>query len=376
MKHIRVEHLKAGMRFTQAVYIDRDTLFLEPNLPLKQIEIDRLIKWKVKEVHTDGEIAKRPARGDEEGTSQKGYKLSNRKTVELFDEVLGGVGDIFEAVAKGSRVNYDRVDEIVARLLKAVEADPENMSQLVLLPGESSNLLESSVKTAILSSIIGKTLKIYGFRLVQLTKAALLHDVGMLKVPQAIRSKKGKLTADELKIVKTHPAQGYTVALKELKCPEEVASIILHHQERWDGTGYPKGLKKENIPLGARIVAVADAFEALVNRRSYRDPIIGYRAMKTILSDNGRHFDPTVLKALLGSLGIYPLGSLVLLNNSCIGKVVKNRAAAPVRPRIQLLVDEYGDRITEYREIDLLEQKNLFIAKAVDPQGSDAIENA
>jgi HD-GYP domain-containing protein (c-di-GMP phosphodiesterase class II) len=376
MKHIKIEDLKAGMRFTQAVYIDRDTLFLEPNLALKQIEIDRLVKWKVKEVHTEGDVAKQPTREEQEGASQKGYQLSSRRARQLFDEVLQGLGEIFAAVETGGRADYNLADDISSRLLKAVEAEPENMSQLVLLPGESSNLLESSVKTTILSSVMGKTLKIYGFRLVQLAKGALLHDIGMLKVPKAIRSKKGKLTPDELKIVKTHPAQGYAVALKDLKCPEEVAGIILYHQERWDGTGYPKGLKRDNIPVGARIVAVADAFEALVNRRAYRDPIIGYRAMKAILSDNGRHFDPAVLKALLGSLGIYPTGSLVLLNNSCIGKVLQNRASAPVRPRIQLLVNESGERMTERREIDLLEHKDLFIAKAVDPQNIDEAADA
>ena len=143
----------------------------------------------------------------------------------------------------------------------------------------------------------------------------------------------------------------------------------------WDGTGYPKGLKKENIPLGARIVAVADAFEAMVNKRAYRSPTIGYKAMKSILSDNGRHFDPQILLALLASLGIYPIGSLVLLNNSCIGKVVKNHPGAPVRPRIQLLINEIGERITARKDVDLNEQKNLFIAKAIDPQEIDGMED-
>jgi hypothetical protein len=90
--------------------------------------------------------------------------------------------------------------------------------------------------------------------------------------------------------------------------------------------------------------------------------------MKAILSDNGRHFDPKVLKALLASMGIYPVGSLVQFNNGGIGRVVETNSMAPLRPKIQLIIDEYGDKLVGEMVVDLLSQKELFIAKAIDPK--------
>jgi hypothetical protein len=96
--------------------------------------------------------------------------------------------------------------------------------------------------------------------------------------------------------------------------------------------------------------------------------MIGYTAMKNVLSDNGRHFDPRVLKAFLESMGIYPIGSIVQLNNSAIGRVVEIHTEAPLRPVIELIIDEYGNSLGERDTIDLLAKKALFIVKAVDPK--------
>ena len=127
-------------------------------------------------------------------------------------------------------------------------------------------------------------------------------------------------------------------------------------------------MKGEDISLFARIVTVADAYEAMVGERPYRNSMIGYTAMKNVLSDNGRHFDPQVLKAFLESMGIFPIGSIVQLNNSSIGRVSENHADAPLRPKIELLIDEFGTQIEGSEMVDLLSKKNLFIVKAIDPK--------
>jgi HD-GYP domain-containing protein (c-di-GMP phosphodiesterase class II) len=280
---------------------------------------------------------------------------------------------VFEDVRRGARVDHDDIDTIVNEIMAEVENDKESLIRYVLLGGESSGRLSArSVNTAILATIVGKGMKLLSFKLVQLTTGALLHDLGMVKIDPAIISKSDVLTADEIRQVRTHPIHGYSIVLKVLRYPEEVAAVALLHQERWDGNGYPRRLKGEEIPLGARIVSVADAFEAMVNKRTYRNPVIGYRAIKSILSDNGRHFDPTVLKAFVNCLGIHPVGSLVLLNDSSVGRVTANNGQAPLRPRIELMVDSSGQRLPEPVPVDLLTRKELFIAKAVDPAEVEA----
>ncbi len=276
---------------------------------------------------------------------------------------------IFGNVASGVSVKHDLLDNVVNNILDKVRDSKNDMIQLIQRGTDSqSDLAVGSVNCAILSTVIGMSMKISGHRLLQLVTGTLLHDIGMVRVPKEILNKSEKLTAEELQQVRTHPLYGYRIISRELKYPEDVAVIALQHQERWDGKGYPRGISGEDIVLPARITAVADAYEAMINIRPYRSSLIGYSAMKGILSDNGKHFDPQVLKAFLESVGIYPVGSILQLNNSSIGRVVDNQKAAPLRPKIELLVDEYGVRVTDRKIIDLLEKKNVFIVKAIDPR--------
>ncbi|HYW83169.1 MAG TPA: HD domain-containing phosphohydrolase, partial [Spirochaetia bacterium] len=148
------------------------------------------------------------------------------------------------------------------------------------------------------------------------------------------------------------------------------------HHERWDGQGYPRKLKGEDINLAARIVAVADSYIAMINNRPHRNSMIGYSAMKNVLSDNGRHFDPKILKVFLESMGIYPIGSIVQLNNSAIGRVVQTHSEAPLRPTVELIIDEYGNKLGEREVIDLLAKKGTFIVKAVDAKALSPVPGA
>ncbi|MQY77183.1 MAG: HD domain-containing protein [Spirochaeta sp.] len=291
------------------------------------------------------------------------------KYFKLYQSMIEEINGIFGDVASGVHVKHDQIDDVVQNILDKVRESKNDLVQLIQRgAGSERELAAGSVNCAVLSAVIGMSMKISGHRLIQLVTAALLHDIGMVRVAKEILSKSEKLTAEELQQVRTHPLYGYRIISKELKYPEDVAVVALQHQERWDGKGYPRCIRGEDIELPARIAAVADAYEAMINIRPYRSSLIGYSAVKGILSDNGKHFDPQVLKAFLESVGIYPVGSILQLNNSSIGRVVANQKAAPLRPEIELLVDEYGVWVTERVIIDLLEKKKLFIVKAIDPR--------
>jgi len=158
--------------------------------------------------------------------------------------------------------------------------------------------------------------------------------------------------------------------IKEFSYPDEVGDIVLQHHERWDGDGYPYRTAGANVEIGARIVSIADAFEAMVTPKSYRPSIVGYQAMKNLLADNSRRFDPDILKAFILTMGIYPIGSIIRLNNGVVARISEVRASAPLRPKIQILLDEYKNthKSEENLFIDLLLEKNLFIAKAMEPK--------
>ncbi|UOF91982.1 HD-GYP domain-containing protein [Fodinisporobacter ferrooxydans] len=129
-----------------------------------------------------------------------------------------------------------------------------------------------------------------------LVRGGLIHDVGKIQVPESILNKPGKLSAEERAVIEQHPVTGYEIC-KYIGFMAEELSVIRHHHEKWDGTGYPDKLKDTQIPLLARVLAVADVYDALTSRRSYREPWSHERAMRVIEDDAGSHFDPDCVKA-------------------------------------------------------------------------------
>jgi HD-GYP domain-containing protein (c-di-GMP phosphodiesterase class II) len=263
------------------------------------------------------------------------------------------------------------IDNITSRLLQSIREQRDSIIGYILW-GEVSGheMAKSSVNTAILSALIATELKLPNHKVMQIVTGALLHDVGMLRLPKEIVDKKGGLSASELQRIQAHPLYTYKIVNKELLYPEDVGVVVLQHHERWDGEGYPRRISGTGIDMGARVVSVADAFEAMVSQKPYRNSMMGYQAMKNLLSDNSRRFDPDVLKAFIQTMGIYPIGSIILLNNGSLARVVEVQGTAPLRPKIRILIDEFGKvfKQDEGDIIDLLTEKSLFIARAVDPK--------
>jgi putative nucleotidyltransferase with HDIG domain len=128
--------------------------------------------------------------------------------------------------------------------------------------------------------------------------AALLHDIGKIGVSDAILNKPAKLTVEEYEVMKKHPEFGWAV-LRQVPGMERASLMILHHHENFDGTGYPGGLKGEEIPMGSRIVSVIDAFDAMVSTRPYRQGMPIEEAVRRLMQGSGTQFDPRVVNSFL-----------------------------------------------------------------------------
>ena len=149
-----------------------------------------------------------------------------------------------------------------------------------------------------LVTAIGHQMHLDEKQIESLKYASLLHDTGKMEIPLEILTKTSKLTAEEYNIIKEHPVKGVAI-LRHLQILRPAIPIIMHHHEKYDGTGYPSRLKKGQIPLGARIMAVADAFEAMVYGRPYRERMNVGEAVKEIKKKSGTQFDPKVVDAFL-----------------------------------------------------------------------------
>ena len=397
MKKVLVKDLKEGLVFSAPVFIDGNNLFAPAGVPIRNKDIARLNFLKIESVETEGElVAAAPGSGTAENPGTAGNAAPNaaaepreaeaapEKLIVSLPEVQENKGsyrsymdlvlrldDICTSIAYKMPIESRDLDAIISRILQAVRDERQSYIEFILGGEiEGHDMAKSLINTAILSALIAMELKLPNHKVMQIVTGALLHDVGMLRMPKEIVQKKGGLSPEELKRIQSHPLLTHHIVTKELSLPENVGVIVLQHHERWDGEGYPRHISGESIDLGARIVSVADAFEAMVSKKPYRKSMLGYQAMKNLLSDNMRSFDPNIIRTFIQTMGIYPIGSIVLLNNGAIARVIKVMPLAALRPRIKILVDESGKVFNqdEGAEINLITEKGLFISKAVDPK--------
>ena len=396
MNRVLVKDLKEGFVFSAPVYIDGDNLFIPAGIPVRKRDIARLNYLAIESVETEGQLVVDLL---ENGTAESAESINSKIMVEQkkveapvhlnhsivslpevhenkiayrsYLDLVERLDVVCQDITNGTLVNARTIDGIAGRLLQNVKDNRQSYIGFIL-GGEIKNhdMAKNLVNTSILSALIAMELKLLNQKVLFTVTGALLHDVGMLRMPNEIVQKKGVLSPDELKRIQSHPLHGYNIVTREMSLPENVGLIVLQHHERWDGEGYPKGVTGQGIDIGARIVSVADAFEAMVSKKPYRKSMLGYQAMKNLLSDNMRRFDPSVISAFIQTMGIYPIGSIVLLNNGAIARVAKIMPVAALRPRIKILVDESGNvfKQDEGAEIDLLAEKSLFISQAMDPK--------
>jgi len=413
MNSINTTDLKPGQVFSAPVYTEGDYLLVTAMVPLRQRDIDVLISWDIEYVRTEGalvdlealaenaddseeakealkklevELAKALAEADEleeadddsaeDAPKKENIKFSikdvrqNSGPYRVYINLIEILNKTFNQLKAGHEIEMRSFDEITIKLIQELNLYPDSFVGFILGGEVSGNeLAKSSVNTAILSAMMAQELQLHQQKIHNIVSGALLHDVGMLRLSKGITEKKGGLSALELEQIKSHPLHTSKIVTKELFGPSEVNLISLHHHERWDGQGYPDGLAGNAIDIGARIVSVADAFEAMVSKKSYRDSMIGYQAIKNLMADNGRRFDPAVIIAFTKIMGIYPIGSIVRLNDSSIARVVTIHTGAPMRPVVQMLADNKGNVIGtgNVTTVDLLEVRSLFIKEAIDP---------
>ncbi len=197
-------------------------------------------------------------------------------------------------------------------------------------------------------------------------RVTLLHDVGMLFVPSGLLHKEGKLSVQERSLIAAHPGVSFNLVKKWGESYESTQVAWQHHEE-WSGGGYPQNLKEKEIHPWAALTAVLDNFVARSTQRSYRSSLVGYSAMKQLIAEQQKRFNPVWVKELVAVLGMYPPGSIVLLSDGSIARVTESQTGKPLRPRVRIMIDQFG---TEYRQdrgglVDLT-TTSTFIARPVD----------
>jgi len=228
-----------------------------------------------------------------------------------------------------------------------------------------NSMAQHSINVAIVAIKIGMGLKYPREKRIELGIAAMVHEVGMTRVPREILDKRGGLSASEFEEIKKHPLHGRAILEPLLDEYPFLPKVIAQEHERWNGNGYPFGLKDGEIHEYAQAIGLADTFIALTHLRHYRDNFIAYKAIQSIIERRNIDFSARTIKALIEVVSIFPVDSLVKLNDGSIARVISTNPAFPVRPVIEMIADPRGGRLPSLKEINLSNEPMIYIVSPV-----------
>lgn len=218
-----------------------------------------------------------------------------------------------------------------------------------------------SVNVATYAMKIGLGLQYDREALLRVGVLGLLHDIGQARLPADLLAKQGTLTAEEWQLVREHPRHSASILRQWGEAHAWMADIVVQEHEREGGQGYPEGLRGEKIHAYAKIIGLADVYEALTHARSYRKGFTPFEAVKEILASQKDFFPMSLLKSMVAQLSVFPLQSYVLLNSKAIGQVVATHESAPLRPVVRLLFDSQRKPVQGEKLVDLRGNQLLYI---------------
>ncbi len=225
--------------------------------------------------------------------------------------------------------------------------------------------LVQTVNVTFTSLKVGKGMDYDTEMLLRLGLAAFLENVGVYKIPDSIIKKTGKLEEGEKDAIKGHPKTSYKILSQMGKRYKWLAEVALQVHERADGSGYPNGLKGEEITELALIVGLIDTYASMIKNRTYRDKLEPTDAIKYIIKDQKDLFPSKILKVFLNQISLFPVETYVRLNNKSIGQVLSTDQKQPLRPTIQLLYDGLGNRMEKQEVVRLSENPLLYIIDSI-----------
>lgn len=345
MKALLQKELRTSGYFTKPVFLDRGFILLIPETPVTPELVNRLAKWEFREVYSEGEAVESLAPAAEEGPEAKealvaegGSDKELLASVRIYLEgYIEFVENLYSRFVTNSELKYADLMERMRQLCELLAANRRFVLRaLSQIPPNRNYLISHAVTTSIVSILLGSTLKMPLPRLMELGAAAVLHEIGMVKLPSNLFMTNRTLGPEEKRRITAHTVLGYTV-LKELQVPLAVQLAALEHHERVNASGYPRGMTGEHISLYAKIIAVACSYDAVTAARPHREGRESHEGILDLLRNEGRQYDDTIIKALVLTLSIYPIGSLVMLSNGAKGVVIDTMPDNPRFPLVQVL---------------------------------------
>ena len=370
LREIPVEELTFGMYVSRLDRPWTETPFVFQGFVVKSEKQIDVLKKYCKHVLVDPEkedLSEVDKVSAEEIAKVRGttvYKEAASVEVELpraqlaYKKTTAVVEELSRAVEVGNAVDSAHSREAAAQITESVVRNPDAMALLIKLQEKSGSTLSRAAEISVMMTLFGRFLQLPQDRLEILGMLGLLQDVGKLKLPTALATN-GPVNAAEVELYRTHVDHSVEILSNTPGLPPELTGLASLHHERFDGSGYPRGLRGGGIALFGLIAGIVDTFDTLTAPPPFGENLSPSNALNIIYKGRGKQFHPALVEQFIQCIGVFPVGSVVELNSGEVAIVIAQNMVRRLQPRIMVVRDAHGHPLIPYKMLDLMKEPKV-----------------
>ena len=347
LRLVSIHSCEEGLVLAKPIFDQSNRILLSAGSALTNSFIQRLKDKNIHHIYVKSDIT-------------EDIEVDDDLNPKLRFEAVQKLGDVFSALQEGKTGNSDTLGrvksirsmtDVFSQIMKEMNSSKHLLNLLSHMQSSIDTMFDHSINTSLYSLTMGRHLGLKEKELHILGLGALFHDIGKLQLDGEAKKNSGDW--------KRHPELAFQALRKESSLHLLVAHCAYQHHEHVDGSGFPRGLKGPDIHLYAKIIAVAEAFDYLINSKC----LLPHEAMEIIVARTFTRYDYQVVEAFKNAIAIYPIGVTVILNSGESGVVIAYNNQYPQRPVVRVFKDQYGRKINQFYDIDLMSSLNTMIVK-------------
>jgi len=374
-KQVDVGALEFGMYVAELDRPWTETPFLFQGFVLRSEEEIQTLRKYCKFVHVDDDRSERVASSTPPPASRSGLAGTGRVThverVAVQQELASAdiayrssqqvLNDVSEAIKAGGDIDAGAVKTAVNQMTESIIRNPDALVLLSALKERGGYFLTRAMNRSIYMIMFSRFLGMEKADIERAGLVGLLQDIAMVQLPEAVVGRKGPLTPEEVKLVRTHVATGAEILAATHGLPPDIAKLAAMHHERHDGSGYPHGLRGSDMGAVGATAGLVDTYGAMTSERPYAGAMNPSSALGMLHKWRGRAFHPELVEEFIRCIGIFPVGSVVELNSGEVGIVISQNLEKRLQPRVMVVRDASGRELRPQKLLDL--SRNLKLGQ-------------